>query len=219
MISSKKIVFVLILSLIMLLSFTSISLAQSVKLSGMGGFGIPLVLNDKYENLFDQTVTNHLLDTGYYRLGISLSFKGYYLINNGDVGGVGIDIGYNAMSWSKKYKEDVDSDPDYNPPSAFYIYGMYMYEIEAGELLLLGFTGGLGLSVGLQTNNSNEFSGKAGFGLKGGVWLGFAVSDAFSFGANVEINYAIWSKDDVLGTKHTYTYLDLPLGLYASFSF
>jgi hypothetical protein len=216
---SKKILLMLAISLIIILSFTSTMYAQSVKFSAMGGFGIPLVYNNKYENILGNTVIDHKLDTGYYGLGISLSFKGYYLINRGTAGGVGIDIGYNAMAWTKKYKDDVDSDPDYNPPSVFYIYGMYMYEIEAGPIVLLGFTAGLGLAVGLETNNSNEFTGKAGFGFKGGMWLGFAISDEFSMGVNVEINYAIWSRDDILGTEHTYTYLDLPLGAHITLTF
>jgi len=139
------------------------------------------------------------------------------------INSVGIEIGYNATSWNKaKIEEDGGTVPNYNPPAALYVYGMYILFIPLDKLEL-GIGGGVGLGVAMETKgDSNEFSGTAGFGLKGLVSIGYKISNNFVVGVNVSINYVTWEKTfTILGipTLVKTNFLELPICIYLAFNF
>lgn len=216
----KKLVMLLLVVMISLCcvsnAFAEVKLRMGLNL----GINIPIVLNQKTKTIIGNTTieaSNNLLEDSYRTVGMAISLNTYIPTK---IGFVGVEFGYNPTSWTSRYKDDVNSNPGTNPYSAIYVYASYLKELYfRGDKLILGFGGGLGLTLGMHTTiGDTSFTGTKGFGLKATFVLGYKINETISIGGDVNLNYSATFR----GTDDNYrvitNYLVLPIRAFIVFN-
>jgi hypothetical protein len=163
-------------------------------------------------------VNNDNLD---YNAGLGLYFSAFGHLMLAEGLGVGADVGFNSAGW---YAKDGGSTPDRQAPAFLHVYADVKISTPLGTDLFAELHGGGGVVFYIYDadldDSSASVNSKIGFGFKGGLRLGWTLSDNLGAGLSVNIHYIKSTSPITVGgttledSEYLITMFSMPVSLF-----